>query len=340
MKILYGVQGTGNGHITRSLIMAKELAKAGHEVQFLFSGRPKDKYFSMKDFGDPIYKKGLTFVIANGKVDLWKTLSQNDFSTLLREIDHLDLSGYDFVISDYEPITAWAARLQKKFCLGIGHQYAFDFDIPKSHNNFITDYVMKMFAPVSKGIGLHWHHFDQPILPPIFEHHKPKPGDGSILVYLPFESPESIIHLFSNFPNNRFLVYGHGAFDSQTNNIAFYKSSKDVFLQRLIQCSGVICNAGFELASEALSLGKKLLVKPVHGQMEQHSNALAMTLQGLGLVSNSLHPADVEIFLRKTKAVKITYPNVATYIVKNLSCIEQIDTKSIWNDVQITQVSI
>ena len=48
MKILYGVQGTGNGHIARARAMSE--AFKAHEVQvdFLFSGREPDKYFSME----------------------------------------------------------------------------------------------------------------------------------------------------------------------------------------------------------------------------------------------------------------------------------------------------
>ena len=39
MKILYGVQGTGNGHITRGRAMQKALSDAGIEVDWVFSGR-------------------------------------------------------------------------------------------------------------------------------------------------------------------------------------------------------------------------------------------------------------------------------------------------------------
>ena len=39
MKILYGVQGTGNGHITRSSILIPILRDMGHEVEVIISGR-------------------------------------------------------------------------------------------------------------------------------------------------------------------------------------------------------------------------------------------------------------------------------------------------------------
>lgn len=44
----------------------------------------------------------------------------------------------------------------------------------------------------------------------------------------------------------------------------------------LTDCSGVIANAGFARSSESLYLGKKLLVKPLEGQLEQESNGLAL----------------------------------------------------------------
>ena len=57
MRILYGVQGTGNGHITR----ARHLAAAFNErddisVDYLFSGRPKHRYFDMEVFENLQFK--------------------------------------------------------------------------------------------------------------------------------------------------------------------------------------------------------------------------------------------------------------------------------------------
>lgn len=60
MKIFYGVQGTGNGHITRARVMAKELYAAGCQVDFQFSGRPAEQYFDMEVFNGYRVKTGLT----------------------------------------------------------------------------------------------------------------------------------------------------------------------------------------------------------------------------------------------------------------------------------------
>ena len=46
MKILYGVQGTGNGHIVRARAMADAFQQRNVEVGFLFSDREPQRYFS------------------------------------------------------------------------------------------------------------------------------------------------------------------------------------------------------------------------------------------------------------------------------------------------------
>ena len=80
MKILYGVQGTGNGHITRSRIVIPLLRSMGHEVDVIISGRKKEKYFDMETFEPYQIKHGLTFITAKGKVKIVKTRQPNLWS--------------------------------------------------------------------------------------------------------------------------------------------------------------------------------------------------------------------------------------------------------------------
>jgi uncharacterized protein (TIGR00661 family) len=169
MKIFYGVQGTGNGHITRARVMAKELYEAGYDVTFQFTGRPQDQYFDMDIFNGYQLRTGLTFNTDKGQVNYLKTVIESKPIRFIQDVKALDFSDYDLVISDFEPVTAWAAKTQKKQVLGIGHQYAFNHDIPRTGSDPLADTVMKYYAPADIGIGLHWHHFGQPILPPIIE---------------------------------------------------------------------------------------------------------------------------------------------------------------------------
>lgn len=285
MKILYGVQGTGNGHISRARIMAKHFINKGCSVDYLFSGRQPDQYFAMEEFqthSTSQYKRGLTFQVKAGKIQQFETLKHNNLIEFYGEIKQLDLAPYDVVINDFEPISAWAAKRQKVPSIGIGHQYAFLHDIPLSGHNFFTHNLMRYFAPVSHPIGLHWHHFNQPILPPIIDTKlkAEQTEQRSILVYLPFEDQTALSALLSSIPDVQFYQYGHTLIDEDKDNVHTRKPSLKGFKRDLMQANAVISNAGFELLSECMHIGLSMLIKPLAGQMEQESNAKALEQLG------------------------------------------------------------
>lgn len=317
MKILYGVQGTGNGHLTRARGMVKHLNRSDIKVDFVFSGRQREKYFAMQDFGDWRCLNGLTFTSDKGKIKPLSTLLDAKPLQLLKDIKELQVEGYDLVISDFEPITAWAARKKNIPCFGLGHQYAFDFPIPKKGDNPAARYIMRQFAPTTHSIGMHWYHFNQPIVPPIVDtSHQLLPLEkDKIVVYLPFEDPNQVKPLLEAIPNYQFLYYGHFDQMKVDGNITFNPISRYEFQQDVSRCDGVICNAGFELASESLFLGKKLLVKPLHGQMEQVSNALALQQLDLGVAVNKLSSKAICDWLDNFTAKQVRYPDVAKHLV-------------------------
>ena len=344
MKIFYGVQGTGNGHITRARVMARELYQAGLEVNFQFSGRPADKYFDMEVFNGYQVKEGLTFNTAKGQVSYLKTAMQASPLQFMKDISALDLSGYDLVISDFEPVTAWAARKRKIPVVGIGHQYAFNHNIPRKGGDPIANQVMKYFAPATIGVGLHWHHFGQPILPPIIEtpEFPHQIQANKIVVYLPFEDPDFVIRQLSCFENFEFHVYTPDAVVSKFANITCKPLSRQGFQSDVYDCAGIISNAGFELASESLQLGKKILVKPLHSQMEQISNAAALEQLGYGRTMYDIDVAVIEEWLHNHHAVRVTYPNVAKILVQWLQQgMPEMDRdyiQKVWETVEVLPV--
>lgn len=316
MKILYGVQGTGNGHISRARAMNKYLQEFGIEVDFLFSGREREKYFDMEEFGDWRCHKGLTFLHEAGNLKIIKTAKQASPWTLIKDIKQLDLKPYDLVMTDFEPITAWAAKLQKKTCVGIGHQYAFGYSVPLRGDNFFTRALMKHFAPAKTSLGLHWHHFGQAILPPIAETHSTvDPVEKKkILVYLGFEEVDDVMQYLESFTDFNFVYYGPFAKYERCDNVQLKPLSREGFKYDLATAEGVICNAGFELGSEAIQLGKKLLVKPLQGQLEQLSNAFALEELGLAMSMDTLDEVITRHWLDTFESKRICYPNVARAI--------------------------
>jgi uncharacterized protein (TIGR00661 family) len=344
MKIFYGVQGTGNGHIARARVMAKELYAAGIEVNFLFSGRPADKYFDMEIFNDYQLRTGLTFNTHKGRVNYFKTACQASISTLIGDIRSLDLTGYDLVITDFEPISAWAAKKQKKPTLGISNQYSYHYNIPKKGSDPIADLIMKHFTPVDRAVGLHWHHFGQPILPPITETATMPETmvKNKIVVYLPFEEPDDVIKLLSPFENFEFHVSSSQPVRSKFSHIIYHSMSSDKFQHELVSCAGIISNAGFAMASEALQLGKKILIKPLHAQVEQTSNAQALQQLGYAHVMDTLDVNALEHWLHDDHAVHITYPNTAKiltqWIQNGMPNMDRDFIEEIWSAVDILHI--
>ena len=318
MKILYGVQGTGNGHITRARIMAKALANAGAQVDWVFSGRARQDFFDMEAFGDFQAYRGLTFVTQSGRVLYLKTALAANIGQLYRDIKQVNVEGYDFILNDFEPVSAWAAKRAGKKVIGISHQNAFFYDIPKQGSNPAVSWFMRNFAPVTQPIGLHWHHFNQPILPPLVEsaHYPNVSTPRHYLVYLPFAGLDDILPQLRAFPDYDFFIYQPVPAPYDDGHIHVRPFSREGFQQDLHRCEGVICSAGFELPSEAIHLGKKILVQPVAGQMEQKSNALALAKLGYGSVANQLNEATIGRWLPlKAPASSHAYPDVAKALV-------------------------
>ena len=327
MRILYGVQGTGNGHLSRARVMAESLKKSDIHVDYLFSGREADGFFDMASFGDYSVMRGMTFETKAGRIDVSKTLLRNLSTSILKDIDALDLNDYDLVLNDYEPISAWAAKRQGVPSISISHQAALKYDVPKVGQNWLNDIFVNHFAPVDVALGCHWHHFGFPILPPFVDVDEiDAEYTHQILVYLPFEAPDAIIRYLSVFDDYQFLIY-HAEQPSLDipEHITWHGFDRAGFKQNLACCGGVICNAGFELVSEALTLGKKILVKPLIGQFEQRSNMAALELLAAADAMMSLNDEALTRWLKKPAPEPVKYPKVGDSLVKWLE-------KGNWNE--------
>lgn len=313
MKILYGVQGTGNGHLTRARVMAKVFKQKGVKVDWIFSGREKEKFFDMDDFGNFRVYRGMTFVTEHGRVNFLKTAWHTHIRRFIRDSKSIDVDGYDLIINDFEPVSAWAAKRQNKKVIGISHQNAFFHDIPKKGYNPISSAFMRYFAPINVAIGLHWYPWHPLILPPIVEdtHYKNQFTAKRYLVYLPFSEPEDIVPQLLEFPDYEFYIYQAIKEASDQNNIHLRPFSRDGFQQDLHLSEGVICSAGFELPSECLHLGKKLLVSPLKGQAEQLSNALALQELGYATIADKFDHQTIAKWLKSPSRNPMDFPNVA-----------------------------
>jgi len=346
MKILYGIQGTGNGHLTRARILARHFSESDIEVTYLVSGRDADKFFAMEIFGNYLHRRGLTFHSENGAINYYKTAYKNNPLQFITEVLSLDVKQYDLIITDFEPVSAWAGKIHSVPVLGIGHQYAFEFAIPVAGESLLAKTVMRYFAPAKTSLGLHWHHFDSPILPPVFDTHLTRQAADDekmkILVYLAFEEQTLIQQLLAQFPHYQFILYAPQYSEKEIGNLSLRGISLAGFKQDLQSADAVICNSGFELISECLQLGLPALVKPVHKQMEQLSNSKALATLNYATTCQTLTFDVVNDWLNSNRSDrKITFPDVGKAIVEWLSEGRQESLQSLssrlWQQVKITK---
>jgi uncharacterized protein (TIGR00661 family) len=333
MKILFGVQGTGNGHISRSRELVRKLKEDGHEVQVVISGRKEEELREIEVFAPYKVLKGFTLVTRRGRMNYMDTMLQLDFVSLWADVLLLDTTGVDLVITDFEPVTSMAARVKGIVSVGFGHQYAFPFNIPIARGSLLEKFTLLNFAPARYNAGLHWDHFDQPIFPPVipdtlFRTARPKVDTQKILVYLPFEEVEDIEAFLRPFDAYRFFIYGKVTEDREDGHFSLRSYSRQGFLRDLMECAGVVCNAGFELPGEALHIGKKLLLRPLDGQIEQASNALAMEELGYGMAMHKLDGDILKEWLAKPPGKPLNYARTVDYIAEWIA-------SGRWDDLQV-----
>ena len=288
----------------------------------------------MHAFGEFRVLAGLTLIYDRGRIQITKTILSNNLLRFIVDIWRLGSSDYNLVISDFEPITAWSAKLRGVPCIGLSHQCAFNYDIPKLRGFWLSKFVMKIFAPSKIAVGFHYHHFNQPILPPLIgmlqqgEYMKTK-----ILVYMGFESLGDIVELVRPFSQYEFQIFAKVKAVIKLDHIVINPLSHHAFHEQLKDCSGVISNAGFELSSEALSYGKKLLVKPLAGQYEQLCNVIALKSIGRATSMDSLDQTVLAAWLEKPEHEPIFYPDVVTPLADWILSADRPDLKTLADSI-------
>jgi len=283
-KILYALNGTGSGHITRARQLIPYLRKK-YDVDILISGKNNiiDSNLNIKyNF------KGFTFIInKKGRVSYLKSLFGNNLFRFIIDLFRLDVNQYDLIISDFEPISAWASKIKGKSSLQLSHQSSlFSKKSPRPKNiDRLAEFFIKWYSPCDRYIGFHFKNYDSNIYGPLLRdkiiNANPQINDYYV-VYLWNYSSEYIVSVLSQFQDYKFKV-----FDSQANkqysieNCEIIPTGDDIFFNAILNCKGVICGAGFELPAEVLYLKKKLYVIPIGNQYEQKCNAQALIEMGV-----------------------------------------------------------
>ena len=320
MKILYAIQGTGNGHLSRARDIIPILEQKG-ELDILVSGIQADV-----ELPYPVkYKfKGLSFIFGkNGGIDLLATYRKSNLKQLYSEIKSLPIDDYDLVINDFEPVSAWACKMVHKECIGLSHQAAvINKKSPKpKKKDVVGKAVLNNYAPVTAAYGFHFGAYDKDIFTPVIRSQvrEAKPENKKhYTVYLPAYSDERIIKVLSEIKNIDWQVFSkHTKKEYTAKNVHIRPINNEAFIESFINCTGVLCGAGFETPAEALYLKKKLMVIPMKGQYEQQCNAAALKTMAVPVIKSlkKKHLQTIKDWVKAEQQIIVNYPDTTQRII-------------------------
>ena len=310
MKILFGVQTEGNGHITQAIAVKQYLQSKGLRVTAAFAAKKKKglaNYF--KDEFNVIEYEGFDFVFdKNGRVIIWKTILKGllEFPFLLLSFIKIckiiKKEKPDIIFNYYEPLVGLSAIFFPNIkYVSIGHQYAMKSVFYPNINGY---FLQKIFLGIINGItsinakivALSYYEFKDSTMivsPPLLRQESyiiSSNYEDFILVYLMNEDmlpqlineankhPELKIECFTKLTKNHVVP----------SNVKLFNLDGKLFQERMKVCKLVVCSGGFETSAEAIYQNKPLLMIPMPNHYEQHANCNDAFLNSYAFTSEKI----------------------------------------------------
>lgn len=297
-KILYAIQATGNGHISRATQLMPYLQQFGQVDTFISGANATlDVPFPVK-----YRSKGMSLFYGKcGGLDYWTLAKNTNLFRIHREARDLPVEQYDVVINDFEHITALACKKKKIPSVQFGHQASFmSAATPRPNNkSMLGELVLKQYAKATNYIGLHFQPYDTFIFAPIIKGvflNALSTDEGHITVYLPAFQKDCLIKYLHAIPEVHFHFFLPNVKEPyRESNITYMSINYNLFNQSLLSSYGIITGGGFETPAEALYLGKKLMSIPIKGQYEQQCNAAALQQMGVTVLEDVKDDFDTQI---------------------------------------------
>lgn len=323
MKVLYAIQGTGNGHVSRARDIVPLLQQKS-DLDILISGVQADVSLP---YPVTYQMRGMSFIFGkSGGVDLLETYRRTNTRQLWKDIQQFPVEKYDLIINDFEPVSAWASYLKKKPCISLSHQSAIltpHSPQPKKSDAF-GKMILKRYAPAAMGYGFHFAAFDENIFTPVIRkeiREMDVKQKGHYTVYLPAYDDEKLIKRLKKIEDVKWHVFSkHTKQKYKTKNIRVKPIDNASFIKSLASCEGILCGAGFETPAEALYLNKKLMVIPMKNQFEQHCNAAALDILGIPVLKNfkKKQIPKIQDWVQNGRSLEINYPDITEEIIDML----------------------
>jgi uncharacterized protein (TIGR00661 family) len=317
VRILYGVNGEGMGHATRSEVVIGALLKE-HDVRVMASGAAFK--FLEPRLGHVSEIFGPSFAMDHGEIRRWATV-RHTMTAATRELPGsvkrwmgvVDEWRPEVVVTDFEPLSGIYARSSRTPLVCVDNIHMID---RCRHDEEITDgavedyriaravtramvptagdYVITTFfkPPLARGRTV----LVPPIVRPEIVAATPVRGDH-LLVYSGGSDELTDALRDCGVPSRVYGMRDGEEVGTKDGSIEYRARSVDGFLDDLVSARGVITGGGFSLLSEAVYLGKPVLSVPLRGQFEQLMNARYLHREGFGMCAPAIDAATLSSFL-------------------------------------------
>ncbi|MEX8549135.1 MAG: glycosyltransferase family protein [Mucilaginibacter sp.] len=322
MKILFAIQGTGNGHISRAREIVPLLQQYG-ELDLLVSGTQADVSLSQS----LTYRlHGFSFIFGKkGGVDYWKTYKTMNLRQLLRDVRSLPLKQYDLIVNDFEPVSAWSCKLQKLESVALSHQCSFiSPNTPRPKNWNYAELLFKHYAPTTHHVGFHFERYAGFIHTPVIRseiRQMETQNLGHYTVYLPAYDDQLLLQYFRQVKEVSWHIFSkHTTKEYFEGNVQVKPIQNKAFNQSLASSAGLLTGGGFEGPAEALFMGKKVMMIPMKGQYEQQCNAIAAAKLGVPVIGkiDGNFVEHLKKWLSSNSKIEVDFPDKTAQIVSEI----------------------
>ncbi len=301
VRIVYGVQSTGKGHLSRLLGLLPFFRRDGHELLILITGRWDPPSYFLEAIagtphrrfpGLPMVDDGVGGISKRGTVKAFATQWPRLFHSFGKAHRLISSFAPDLIVSDFDPVTGSPFVAPGVLKVGIGNYITparVDVNHPPNlrRERFNVQVVDKIVTSgVDVRLGCHFYPLDDQCLPPILrpETLSTAPENhGHLLVYHAFPGLLDPVAAYArHHANVPVIIYGYRSrVRGLPNNMRFEFDSQR-FLGDLAHCDTFVGTAGFQSIAEGFYFGKKLVVQPIEGHYEQKWNAAQLESYGMG----------------------------------------------------------
>ncbi|MCX6099091.1 MAG: hypothetical protein NTX69_03655, partial [Candidatus Bipolaricaulota bacterium] len=264
MRIVYGVQSTGKGHLSRFLGLLPLFRRDGHELLVLVTGRwDPPRYFldalagtRFRRFpGLPMVADGVGGISKRGTVKAFATRLPGLFNSFRKAHRWISAFDPDLIVSDFDPVTGSPFVAPGVFKVGIGNYFTparRDVEHPAGlrRERFNVRVADKMITSgLDVRIGCHFYPLDDECLPPIL---RPETltmapeNRGHLVVYHAFPGllPPVLAYATSH-PATPVILYGYETRPRGLPDNVRLEADADRFLRDLATCEAFVGTAGF-----------------------------------------------------------------------------------------------